>query len=308
MVYLRDVAIENLEKLGKGGAFGIVYKLNDSFAIKVYRPEVKALFGERVPNPVLRKKTRALKIRRIGRDLEYTDLVQDLLYINGKYAGVVIPYYNGTTLDQIMDSPFELKMNISHKLIRNCRELTEHHIYPLDFKLNNMMYVDGEVKLIDLDDTFTKYFLFANRILERDSIGGLDESIKTLFGEYRYNPYNDILGYYLSKERPDTSHSYKGIEEYLSDKDKGEDYLFIDTSSDIGVIKNLRRDKKYRIVLLFDEDKYDGEHFVDFFDKLDMNGLVVYDMIRRTDFDNFFTNNKVKSKQFVKRKEFITIK
>ena len=46
------------------------------------------------------------------------------------------------------------------------------------------MYVDGEVKLIDLDDTFTKYFLFANRILERDSIGGLDESIKTLFGEY----------------------------------------------------------------------------------------------------------------------------
>ena len=306
MVYLREVSIDNLERLG-AGAFGSVYKLNDQFAIKVYHPKVRDSFGPPITNPMLRKKKRAMRIRTIGKELEYTDLIKELLFIDGEYAGVVIPYYDGSILSEMMSSPFSLKMDISHKLIRNCGELTDHHIYPMDFKLNNMMYVNGEVKLIDLDDTFTKYLLFTSKFHEMDCIGGLDESIKTFFGEYMYSYYNDLLAFYLTRERPDSGCSYEDILDYLSSKEKPEDFLFVDTSSDIETIKELIRNKRYKIVLLFDEDKYDGENIRNYLEKLDDNDIDVYDMIRRTDFERYLTNNNTRSKQLVKRKDFIPL-
>lgn len=49
------------------------------------------------------------------------------------------------------------------KLVRNSQELTRFRIYPLDLKLDNIMYVDGQVKIIDLDDLYTKYMLIPSR-------------------------------------------------------------------------------------------------------------------------------------------------
>ena len=302
MLRLKSREIEKYDKLGSG-AFGSVYRIDDDLAIKLYHPEVKTLFGGRKANPQLKKRNRALRIKRIGKDLKHSDLIQDLVYIDDSYAGVVIPFYDGVTLNHMMNAPLETKIDISKQLIRNCKELTEHHIYPLDFKLNNMMYVNGEVKLIDLDDYYTKYLYFNSEIHKRDCVSGLDETIKTYFGEYRECNYNECLDYYLTRERPEGKNKYKDIDSYIKEKDTPYNYLFIDTDSDIEIIKRLKSQGDFRIILLFNSNEYDGELFVDFFNQLEKNGIYVYDMIRKSEFDLYFSNNKTDSMQYVKGRE-----
>ncbi len=202
----------------------------------------------------------------------------------------------------MMDAPLELKIDISRQLVRNCKELTHNHIYPLDFKLNNMIYVDGEVKLLDLDDCYTKYMLFDSEIHKRDAICGLDETIKTYFGEYRDSGHTSTFAYYLQRERVEGKSEYREIDEYLGEKEKGLDYLFIDINSDIDEIKRIKNNGKYRIILLYDSPEYNKELFEAFFKVLDKNNVFVYDLMRRCDFDLYFTNNKSNNMQFVKRR------
>ncbi len=301
MLNLKKEDIKKLENIGSG-AFGTVYRFNDDYAIKVYHDKVKTGFGLLANNPQLRRMDKAIKLKRINKKLEYTDLVQDLLYIDGKYAGIVIPYYEGTTLNHMMNAPIELKIDISKQLVRNCKELTSNNIYPLDFKLNNMMYVNGEVKFIDLDDFYTKYHLFNHERQKRDAICGLDESIKTYFGEFRCSTYNEALGIYLTRERTIGNYSYSDIDAYLEYKNKALNYLFIDIDSDIDVIKAIKNNGEYRIIMLYDSLGYDGEEYVKYFEKLDRNNIYVYDMIKRSEFDLYFSNNKIKNKFYIKER------
>ena len=299
MLSINNEDLKKMDKLGSG-TFGVVYRYDDSLALKVYNPQVKTMFGSLKDNPQLKRRKRALKIKRIDKKIEYSDLVKDLLYIDGVYSGIVIPYYNGTTLNHMMNAPLELKIDVSNQLVRNFKELTDHNIYPMDIKLNNIMYVDGEVKLIDLDDFYTKYFLFNIRAYERDCILGLDETIKTYFGEYRNVDYINWLGYYVTRIRPEDEYDYHGINKYIDEKNIDYKYLFIDIDSDIEVIKSIISSSDYRVILLYD---FNNDQYADFFKKLEKNRIYVYDMIRRCDFDLYFTNNKASEMQFVKGRE-----
>ena len=299
MLSINNEDLKKLDKLG-AGTFGVVYRYDDSLALKVYNPQVKTMFGSLKDNPQLKNKKRALKIKRIGKRIEYSDLVKDILYIDGIYSGIVLPYYNGTTLNHMMNAPLELKIDVSNQLVRNFKELTDHNIYPMDIKLNNIMYVDGEVKIIDLDDYYTKYFLFNIGFYERDCIMGLDETIKTYFGEYRNDDYFKWLGYYLTRTRPEDQYNYFGITNYIDNKEIDYKYLFIDIDSDIDIIKRINSSNDYRIILLYDVN---NDKYAEFFKKLDKNKIYVYDMIRRCDFDLYFTNNKAREMQFVKGRE-----
>ena len=297
MLSLKEMDVRNLKLVGKG-RYGSVYKVNDDLAVKLYNDSDKFVFG----NPNLRKKRRALKIKRIGKDIHYSDLVKDLAYVDGRYAGIVIPYYDGSVLCKMMDAPFELKMEISRQLVRNCKELTEHHIYPTDFKLNNMMYVDGEAKLIDLDDTFTKYFYINSEVYRKDAIAGLDECIKAFFGDYAYGCYFNWLRLFLSREIPETMTEYSDIDSYLDEKEVPSKYLFIYTDSDIEEIKRIVREDDYKFVLICRDSILREDNYVDFFNEMGRHGLNVYDAVRDNNIDLFFSNNKTESIQYVKRR------
>ncbi len=304
MLSLNKSDIRNLESLGSG-AFGTVYRLDDNRAIKVYHETVESLLGNYKKNPQLKKIDRALRIKRIGKKIEHSDLIQDLLYLDGNYAGIVIPFYDGVTLNNMMDVPIDLKVDISKQLIRNCEELTSNNIYPLDFKLNNIIYVDGEVKILDLDDTFTKYYLFKNERQRRRVVIGLDETIKTYFSEYRYSTYNSLLRYYLTRKIPEDESEYSEINNYVEKKEEGDNYLFIDINSDIDIIKSITNSGNYKIIILYDHSEYDVEVFAKYLDLLERNGIYVYDILRRNEFDFYFNNNKINNKKYIKGNSII---
>ena len=119
-------------------------------------------------NPMkLYRKHRFDRMIRLDKKLEYTDLCNDVIFMDGKFSGVCIPFYGYDCLYKLLGMPFDVKMDISNQLVRNSQELTRFRIYPLDLKLDNVMYVDGQVKIIDLDDLYTKYMLIPNFIYKR---------------------------------------------------------------------------------------------------------------------------------------------
>ena len=67
--------------------------------------------------------------------------------------------------DFLKDSSYKLKADLSRQFVRNSKELIRHNIYPLDYKLNNLMCENGELRIIDLDDFHTKVCRIPNPIL-----------------------------------------------------------------------------------------------------------------------------------------------
>ncbi len=63
MLILENEDIKNLEHLGCG-TFGSVYRYDDEIALKIYHPTVKTTFGNLRKNPQLKKREKALRMRK----------------------------------------------------------------------------------------------------------------------------------------------------------------------------------------------------------------------------------------------------
>ena len=243
MINLHEANLKEFEKLGNG-RFGTVYKVNDEYAIKVFHDGLEGPSGL-ISNP--EKAYHPLKLyqlRQKAKDLKYTDLVEDTVYIDGKFAGFKIKYYPGETLTHFMRKPFVIKRTIAEEIVRDNKELSDHHIYQLDYRLDNIMY-DSSVHLVDLDGSYTKVLPFGLRTYARRAELGACETINALFNCYYYND--------CSKRNLDTIReieevtTYPEVEELIADKSRPHNFIFVDQDSDISLARSLSGDNSYYV-------------------------------------------------------------
>ena len=241
------------------------------------------------------RKCRYKRMIDLNDKLQYTDLCSDVVFVDGEFAGICLPYYEGELLLDLMDSPFESKMDISRQLVRNSRELTDNCVYPYDYKLKNMMLVDGEVKILDLDDIITKYSLLPNPYRKRKTIRGLDETIKTFFGEYdrcHFYDFND--GEELSRPRYRLSSNYEGINEYLKEKEKKSKFLIVDYKLlDDDTIPLLLGLKDYRIIVTYYGIEYGKVKPPKILSRVISHNGSIFDFVQYDKLDSYFTNYNV---------------
>ena len=153
-----------------------------------------------------------------------------------------------------MEEPFDIKRDLSLQMIKNAKELTQNFIYPLDYKLNNMMYVNGEVKFIDLDDRLTKVRYGPDYLANRRSISDLGETVEAFFRDTNYGvSMSKNVRTCLGKE-PRFYGSYDDILDYIKEKSFGSSYLLVDNNSDLNEVESLSKYRDNKIVIKYCKD------------------------------------------------------
>ena len=251
MINISNEEIEKMDRIGSGN-FGTTY-LYKNKTYKIYHSHVKAtneLFNikEMIKNPSLKYDyIKYNYLKHINAKLEYTDLIDDVLYIDGKFSGIIMPYYSGDTFYDRKNDPIEKKVAMTRQLLLNAKELTNNRIYPLDYKLDNMMINGKEIKIIDLDDVKTKVL---NPVYKDQSIEVLDKSIKNFFGDVDYNCLQ--IDELFDKKYCPVNKTYGDIENYIGEIIKRNNYIFIYENTDIDKYLNILRNPNYRVVYLYD--------------------------------------------------------
>lgn len=282
--------ITNLEDIDLG-TYGAVYKKGDS-AIKLYHNTICCY-----RNPCLKfKKKKFWLLRRRNQLIKYTHLIDDVVFVKDKFVGVTYPFIEGNILDDFIGKKFSIKKEICYQLIRNAKELTDYHIYPLDYKLNNILYdQDGNVQIIDLDDIWTKVttvnhptYLYRSLYSLRRAIINFSENSQV----YNYFDYfSDQIGLDIHQYGVEFKNkkllSYQLLREYVHLKYQKFCPVFVDCTnfehiSDIRfeVLVRLQEYASAKIILVFgDEIAKDQNfckemvtlyksHFVDIYDLL----------------------------------------
>ena len=286
---LDELDFDKLEHLGSG-TYGSVYHLNND-AIKKYHPSVPGVFGYLSSNPCLRfykKRVKRLIARR--KKVKYTDLIHDELYINNAFKGVIGTYHKGVNLRDIKNLSLEEKISIGHQLVRNAEELTRHRIYHLDFKPNNIMYTTNkEVKIIDLDDCFTKVRIFPSFFLKRRSKYSLKKALIAFFDESTHYSLDDQVlnelpiyqkGYpfYVQKKV-----SYRALHRYLEERRTPYEYAIL-TPNELTnpILEELKTflNPSLKVILYYDKAHtyIDGQYLKDLTILKNLN-ISVYDII-----------------------------
>lgn len=303
MITVTDEELKELELVGFG-TFGRVFKKDDNVAYKIYNPLVREGFSEFYPNPCLkRNKNRYRLLKALNDKLIYTDLYQDLIYMDDKLSGVTLKYYDGTTLNNLLDEKFTVKMDISRQLVRNSKELSSNHIYPLDCKLNNVIYTDGDVKIIDLDDTLTKVSIFPNYFYKMIAIYSIIDTIKSYFREYSYSYFDDHLYKYLNKDFSKVRPNYKAIDRFLDNKEIKRNYLIVDKESDLEQIKSFLELDDLKILYNYYND--DIEVLLETAKRFYEEKIPIYDFVNNIYISNYFNDHSVNDIYEIKNKQLI---
>ncbi len=244
------------------GTYGAVYKKGDS-AIKLYHDTICCY-----RNPCLKfSKKKFWLLRRRNQLIKYTHLIDDVVFVKDQFVGVTYPFIEGNILDDFIDKNFSIKKDICSQLIRNAKELTDYHIYPLDYKLNNILYdQDGNVQIIDLDDIWTKVTIGSHLIYWYRSFYSLRRAIIN-FSEndqvYNYFDYfSDQIGLDVHQYGVEFKNkkllSYRMLREYVHLKYQEFCPVFVDCTnfehiSDIRfeVLAKLQEYASAKIILIF---------------------------------------------------------
>ena len=302
MVEIEREELDDLEKLGSG-KFGTVYKKDDEIAYKIYFRTVADLCGIGHDNPSLNlSKRRFKKLIDISRQLKYTGGILDTIKIDGQFGGVVIPYYSGKTLDKMMDAPLELKVDISNQLVINCQELHRHCIYPIDFKLNNLIMDNDNVRIIDIDDIHTHVFSAPNPIYGIFSTNALSETIETFFEEYKHLYFPRGIRKQLQRQSYRFTTNHRSIRNYIDKKNQEKNIIFVDIETDLDTIKRLAANKEYKVVFVIPKMLSKKElSFI--LERFKNNGIDLYDFVMEDKIEDYLrienatTDSKVYAKQ-----------
>ncbi len=243
------------EYLGRGRS-GSVYKCGDS-AIKLYHDIIYEI--DKV-NPCLQINRRKFKLMQMRASrIEHTPLVEDLIYLNGKFHGVSYPYIEGEPLNKIFRKlSIEDRINLSRQIIRNAKELTDNQIYPKDYRLPNIIYdAEGNIRIIDVDDTHTRVTVLPNYLELLFSLSSL-ASLLTIFLEGRDldDKKYEIFAKYKEaiKIRRRKILSYQKLSSYVDFKLQPIKTIFIDISDldniDLTIINRIVANTKCEIVLV----------------------------------------------------------
>lgn len=294
------------EKYLGGGTFGSVYQYGDC-AIKLYHDLVKTDIGEFVQNPCLKRKKKLKLLLQKNEEVSRSNLISDLLFINGELKGVCYPFYEGDTLDSMFASTtFEQKQDISHQLIDNTKELNHHFIYPLDSKLDNILYDGKTIKIIDLDDVLTKVTYGWNLIYLKKSLESLRRTLVNIFCGDQYifgnNFLNLLESYHNQKDFLDNSFiSYQTLNQFISNRSIDKKLIFINLNSlselDIEKLKRIIVFTDSKIVLMFSHNKSyllknDLDSYINTIKNFQQLGIPIYDVI-------FQKKNDLKDKKII---------
>ena len=87
MVNIDERQLRDLSKISSGN-FGNIYRAGDN-VFKVYEPKIKTTVGTLDNNPMLRDSykviSRLQKLIELNKKVKKTDLITDLLYVDGKF-------------------------------------------------------------------------------------------------------------------------------------------------------------------------------------------------------------------------------
>lgn len=284
MVNLTKEELEQFELIGQG-TFGKVYRKDDK-VYKLYRDLIKTDTWYLAKNPSLKYKLGRLnRLISLNKKLKHNDLIEDIVFLDGKFQGIIRPYYEGVLLSQTMEKPLEEKIEIAEELVRNSKELTRHFIYPLDYKLNNMILTQNEVRFLDLDDYHTKVDLFINPVHKNSCIKGLDETIKTYFHEYKTFPTPKELSEKIQRKRILLSDDYEGIEKYIDKKKTRHNYILFNAETDIYNYIELLRKNNFRKIYIYDHENL--EEKIDYLLNLGVN---IYDVVSNSEIKKYMNS------------------
>lgn len=306
MININKDELNSLDLIGYG-CFGVVYRKDDKI-YKVYRDEVKNVFKEPTPNPLLKHPTSTIrKLNRLidlNRKVKHTDLIEDLLYIDGKFYGVVMPYYEGKLFLNLRELPIEERINYAKELVRNAKELTRHNIYLLDHRLKNVMLVNGNVKIIDADDYYSRVSLVKNGIYYLKSVSSLDDTLKSLFNEYSRPTFKEEeITKRLKKTDYKRNNTYHEIDKYIDYKSKKCRLLFIDTDFDLSDERLIDGSK---VVIIC--NSLNIQLLLNTIDRLNARGISIYDVIDLAGLDHFINNNASSECLYVEHNKVLTLK
>ncbi len=213
MAEIKTDVIKNLDIVATG-AYGAVYQIGDDMYKIYFHPQAKPYREKLFPRLSWERRIKRLMHRRL--QISHTDLIHDVINIDHKFSGVIGTFYSGTRLLNVKSQvPFTIKKEICYTLIQNIKELTDHHIYPLDCSLCNIIYTDqGEVKVIDLDDETTIVTLFKKPFYERQSAYALKRTIMSFLDGYHQYPC-DWFTHQITRDF-DTSIYYPGNKRYAT--------------------------------------------------------------------------------------------
>ncbi len=271
------------------GTFGAVSH-NGTTAFKKYHTLVKthSEFGyQLVPNPCLKPHPIKFQLMKYHKkNLQYTDLNYELLYIDQKFCGICYPYYEGKILYQLQQLPFTEKENIVRQLLRNAEELSNNNIYPLDYKLDNIIYTNtGQVKIIDLDDPLTKYKLVKHTNLLNESMVTLKNTIIHFLNSNYNHSYYFLSNYLIHKQQIHSLQeniTYQQLYHYLDIHHSKNSFLIIQPTSfsynDLSLIKAIIENQQVKVIVL-DSESISFDILKTFIVSLLQEGITVYDVI-----------------------------
>lgn len=304
MIKIDRSELKDLEYIGSG-TFGTVYKKDDKTAYKIYHITVKdSIRGIGVYNPCFTlSKVHYSALLSRSKKLKYSGGIKDFIYVDGMFGGVKIPYYEGTTLDKLLDKPLKLKIELSNQIIRNCKELTGKLIYPTDYKLNNIVLCNDEIKLIDLDDKRTQVSLTPNPIIRSYSINALGETIQTLLKMYNHHPIPLKVAKKITRNKSFYSFRYNKIEEYLNNMKKEKNIIFINKESDIQKLKELINNNDFKIVYIINDKCLEEEPYLELINKFKLNNIELYDFITTKKIEDYSSIENINESYLLSSKE-----
>jgi len=263
---LGEISISNEElkqmKILGSGVYGAVRLApNQGKVIKRYHEYIKGYAGESLRNPCLSPKRR--KFRRLNsrnKYLSYSDTEVELVYDeNGTYIGVLKKFYDGETLDKMVHLPLSLKKDAYFQLIRNSKELMKARIYNLDYKNDNVIYtMNGNVKIIDLDDGWTRATIIPNYLYKIFCLNKIRRMILELF---YYNQMNfpqsitsDLVNSF-SKDENKVGLSFRGLNKLVRNIEMEENIIIVKNKDikeiDISLLKKYIVENKLYLVIAF---------------------------------------------------------
>ena len=288
MIEVTNEELKNMEYISSG-AFGKVYKKNDCIAYKIYRQEISDKFyGTSHPNPMLTKPLFRFNILASrSKNFKYNGGILDLIFLEGKFAGVAIPYYDGEILSNLVDMPLKEKIAISRDLVKESKELSHHFIFPTDYKLNNIILSDDMVHLIDLDDIKTHVCFTPNIFFKSISINALAETIQSFLKQYQHLYISSKISKLLEIDQSFPAINYQKILDYLDKKDKEINVVFLSKNSDFQVLAKIANEHSLKTVLVIDNHTDEEEiiRIIYFLKSLNVN---LYDIVLTEKMNNYY--------------------
>ena len=287
MIKIDSDYLDNYKCIG-AGKFGKIYKIDDNTAYKIYYSKVVDNYtGIELINPALVcNRTHYKLLLSKSKNLNHSGGINDFIYVDGKFGGVSIPYHKGLELINELDRPLKLKIDLSKKIVRNCKELTDNFIYPTDFRLKNIILNNDNPQIIDLDDTRTKVRLIKDPILEAFCINIIGESIQYYLGLYKHHGVPFTVKKNIKRDNAFNCIHYEKIIDYINNLEKEKNIVFINKESDLDILKELVFNNSFEAVYILENEKNKKE-YIHTVKKLKAENIMLYDFVNQRIMDNY---------------------